>query len=114
MRKTKKLQFVSVWYRDRQNEIRPSYAQMSNLLLSTDNLSIRPRLYLTRTVESLAAMARISAQDTVSGHSFSNAVLISSTTSNPLAEFRFGLDFFSLVKVPVLSSKIDPSQPYRK
>lgn len=67
----------------------------------------------TRTVESLAARARMSAQDTVSGHSTSNADLISSITSNPLAEFRFGLDRFSLRKAPVLSRRRDASQPYK-
>jgi hypothetical protein len=38
------------------------------------------------TTESRAAMASISAQDTTPGHSLSTALLMSSTTSNPLAE----------------------------
>lgn len=67
----------------------------------------------TRTVESLAASARMSAQETVSGHSFSSAALISSTTLNPLAEFRFGFERFSLMIVPELSNNTEPSQPCR-
>lgn len=63
-------------------------------------------------MESRAASASISAQETVFGHSFSNADLISSITSNPLAEFLFGFDLFSLMMVPLLSSSTDASQPY--
>lgn len=63
------------------------------------------------TVESLAAMAKISAQETVSGHSFSKADLISSMTSKPLAEFLFGLDLFSLAIFPLLSNKSEASHP---
>ena len=66
---------------------------------------------LTITVESLAAKAMISAQDTVLGQCCSSADLISSKTSNPRAELRFGLDRFSLTICPVLSSNTDASQP---
>ena len=53
----------------------------------------------------------MSAQDTVLGHSFSNADLISSITSNPRAEFWFGTDIFSVIMFWLLSSRIDASQP---
>lgn len=65
----------------------------------------------TSTVESLAARAIMSAQDTVLGHSFSNADLISSITSNPRAEFWFGTDLFSVIMFLLLSNRIDASQP---
>ncbi|KAF1861563.1 hypothetical protein Lal_00025929 [Lupinus albus] len=73
-------------------------------------LKVLPSL-VHRTVESLADRAKMSAQDTVSGHSFSIADFISSMTSNPLAESLLGFDLFSLIIVPLLSSKIDASQP---
>lgn len=63
------------------------------------------------TVESRAARARMSAQETVCGQAASNVALISSITSNPLAESRLGFDRFSLVIVALLSSRIDASQP---
>lgn len=65
----------------------------------------------TRTVESLAASARISAQETVCGQAFSSSDLISSMTWNPLAEFRLELDPFSLIMLPLLSNNSDASQP---
>lgn len=68
----------------------------------------------SRTTPSLAAMARISAQDTVLLQAASTRVLIVSMTSNPLAEFRFGNAFFSPVKVGVSSRSIDASQPLTK
>lgn len=64
------------------------------------------------TVESLATIAMISAQETVLGHAFSRADLISSKTSNPRAEFLLGIDPFSLIMLPLLSRSIDASQPY--
>lgn len=64
--------------------------------------------------ESLAAMAKISAQETTPGQTFSTADLMLSTTSNPRAEFRFGLAFFSPVNEDVSSSSTDPSQPLTK
>lgn len=67
---------------------------------------------LTRTVESLAARAMISAQETVLGHSCSSADLISSITSNPRTEFLLGFDPFSLTMLPLLSRSIDASHPY--
>lgn len=72
---------------------------------------IYSRSLITRTVESCAAMARISAHETVLGHSFSKADLILSMTSKPLAEFLLGFDLFSLMIVPLLSSNTDASQP---
>lgn len=59
-------------------------------------------------------MAKISAQETTPGQTFSTADLMLSTTSNPRAEFRFGLAFFSPVKEDVSSSSTDPSQPYHE
>lgn len=67
---------------------------------------------LTRTEESLAARVKASAQETVLGHSFSNAALISSTTSNPRADLLLGLEFFSVTILPLVSRSNDPSQPY--
>lgn len=67
---------------------------------------------LTRTVPSLAARARISAQETVALQADSTRVLMVSITSNPLAEFLFGFAVFSPVNDPVSSSSTDPSQPY--
>lgn len=64
------------------------------------------------TTESLAAMAKISAQETTPGHTFSTADFMLSITSNPLAEFRLGFAFFSPVKLDVSSSNTDPSHPY--
>ena len=68
-------------------------------------------IYITRTTESRAAIARISAQDTVCGHSFSSALLISSITSYPLTELLFGNAPFSLTMLPLSSSSIDASHP---
>lgn len=66
---------------------------------------------LTRTTESLAAIARMSAQDTTPGHAFSTAVFILSMTSNPLAEFKLAFAVFSPVKLEVSSKSNEPSQP---
>lgn len=66
---------------------------------------------LTIAVESLAAMARISAHETTPGQAFSTADFILSITSNPLAEFRFGFAVFSPVKEEVSSSRSEPSHP---
>ena len=68
---------------------------------------------LTVATESLAAMAKMSAHDTTPGHTFSTAVFMSSTTSNPLTEFWLGLAVFSPVKPEVSSSSIEPSHPYK-
>lgn len=67
---------------------------------------------LTKTTESLAVIAKISAQDTTPGHTFSTAVLIRSMTSKPLRELLFGLAVFSPLKVGVSSNNTDASQPY--
>jgi hypothetical protein len=65
----------------------------------------------TRTVESRAARARMSAQETVPGQAASRAALIWSTTSNPLREFLLGFDPFSLTMLLLLSNSTDASQP---
>lgn len=64
---------------------------------------------ITRSTESLAAMANISAQETTPLHALSTELLIVSTTSYPLTEFRLGIADFSASPPP--SSSIDPSQP---
>ncbi|CAA6654652.1 unnamed protein product [Spirodela intermedia] len=58
-------------------------------------------------------MAKMSAQETTPGHTFSTRVLMLSITSNPLTEFTLGLAFFSPVKLEVSSRRSDPSQPCR-
>ena len=58
--------------------------------------------------ESRAAMARISTHDTTPRHALSTALLISSTTSNPLTEFKWEIENFS---PPLTSNSSDPSQP---
>lgn len=62
--------------------------------------------------ESLAAMARMSAQDTTPGHALSTWAFILSMTSNPLAEFLLGTAFFSPVMLDVSSRSREPSHPY--
>ena len=54
-------------------------------------------------------MATISAHDTTPGHALSTEVLILSTTSNPLTEFKLGPANFS---PSLTSNSIDASQPY--
>lgn len=66
------------------------------------------KVELTKRVESRAAKASMSAQDTTPLHWLSTADFIASTTSNPLAEFKLAAENFS-TSVP--SSKTDPSQP---
>jgi len=62
--------------------------------------------------ESRAATAKISAHDTTGRlQALSTAALISSTTSNPLIEFRFANAVFSPKNKGVSSSNTDPSQP---
>lgn len=67
---------------------------------------------LTRTTESLAAIVKVSAQDTIEGHALSSASLIAWMTINPLAESQLGFDSFSLTMLSLLSNKNKPSQPY--
>lgn len=62
-------------------------------------------------MESLAAMATMSAHETTPGQAFSTADFMSSITSNPLTESRFGIAVFSPVKEDVSSSRIEPSHP---
>lgn len=69
---------------------------------------------LTIATESRAVIANTSAHETTPGHTFSTEDFILSTTSNPLAELRFGIAFFSPVNDEVSSSRIDPSHPYDK
>lgn len=65
------------------------------------------------TIETAASetIARISAQETTPGQDFSNAALILSTTSNPLVEFAFDIESFSVLMDVLLSNRSDPSQP---
>jgi hypothetical protein len=67
-------------------------------------------------VESLATTAMMSAQETVCGQACSSAALISSMTSYPRSESRFGMDRFSVVNrpLPSASSSTDASQPCTK
>jgi hypothetical protein len=70
---------------------------------------INKRFELTMTTDqSRASIASISAQDSTPGHSLSTALLISSTTSNPLAELLLEMEIFS---PSCASNSIDPSQP---
>lgn len=66
---------------------------------------------ITKETASLAAKVRMSVQETVEGHAFSNSLLMLSITSNPLTEFRFGNEFFSPLELSVSSNSTDPSQP---
>lgn len=66
---------------------------------------------LTITTESLAAMAKMSAQETTPGHTDSTLAFILSTTSKPLMELLLGPAVFSPVNDDVSSNSIDPSQP---
>jgi hypothetical protein len=66
-------------------------------------------VYLTATTPSLAATARMSAQETIPGHTASTCALMLSKTSKPLG-FRvwFGIWFCS---PDVSFSRTDASQP---
>lgn len=66
---------------------------------------------VTRSTESLAATARISAHDTVLGQTYSRSAFIASITSNPRKELAFGAAVFSPVKLGVSSSNTDASHP---
>lgn len=66
----------------------------------------------TRTTESLAAVARMSAQDTVSGQMASRSHFIASITSNPRRELRLGAAVFSPIILAVSSNNTEASQPY--
>ena len=65
------------------------------------------------TTLSLAAMARMSAQETTPGQAFSTADLMASITSKPLTEALLGFAIFSPWKLAVSSSSNDASQPCR-
>ena len=60
---------------------------------------------------SLAAVVRISAQETIPGHSDSSLFFILSIILKPFIEFMLGEAFFSPCSVIVSSSNIDPSHP---
>ncbi|WVY93865.1 hypothetical protein V8G54_032953 [Vigna mungo] len=60
---------------------------------------------------SLAATAKMSAQETTPWHMFSNLDFMLSITSKPLRELAFGNEFFSPVKVSVSSNNTDASHP---
>lgn len=66
---------------------------------------------LTSTTESRAAMARISAQDTVRGQAISSSDLIPSIKSKPLSEFKLGPAVFSPTSTGVSSRSTEASQP---
>ena len=70
-------------------------------------------MLLTLTTLSLAAMARMSAQETTPGQTLSTADLMASITSKPLTEPLLGVAIFSPWKLAVSSSSNDASQPYR-
>lgn len=65
----------------------------------------------TRITASLAAIVRISAQETTPGHSDSTMFLILSTIPKPFKEWMLVDAFFSPLSVIVSSSKTDPSHP---
>jgi len=56
-------------------------------------------------------MARMSAHETVMGHSSSSKYFMLSINSNPRKEFTFGPASFSLVMPSTLSRSTDASQP---
>ena len=66
---------------------------------------------LTSTTESLAATAKMSAQETFPGHEASTFFLMVSITSNPLSELAFGPAFCSPVKFAVSSNSTEASHP---
>lgn len=66
---------------------------------------------LTITVESRAATATISAQETMPGQTCSTLALISFITLNPLTELLFGPAVCSPLNEGVSSRRIDPSHP---
>lgn len=73
---------------------------------------VKSVVFITKDTEDSEARARMSEQETMPGQAFSRAVLISSTTLNPLVEFALGTAFFSLWMVALSSSNSDPSQPF--
>jgi hypothetical protein len=62
------------------------------------------------TMESLATKARVSAQETIPGHSASRRLLTLSMKSKPLI-VRFGVASFSAWLFDVEFTSTDPSQP---
>lgn len=67
---------------------------------------------LTSTTESLAAMARISAHETIPLHTASNLALALSITSKPRKVILLAKPSFSARLFGVESINTDPSQPY--
>ena len=102
-------------------KLRVTWVQLCQKFV-TNNISMNPVYYIT--VENglwcltwitacLADNAIISAHETVIGQTLSSFSLISSTISNPLREFLFGIANFS--ETPSSQSEFkstDPSQPY--
>lgn len=68
---------------------------------------------LTRTVASLAAMIKMSAQETTPGQTFSTAFLALSITSYDLSEFILDKESFSPSMFGVSSSSSEASHPYK-
>ncbi|KAK6924426.1 Phospholipase-like [Dillenia turbinata] len=101
------------WLRKRLDEILVAMRVYKYANRSARNLTSDVNMMITRTVESLAARANISAHETVAGQHSSSADFISSMTSNPRAEFLLGIDIFSLIMLPVLSRSSEASQPYK-
>jgi hypothetical protein len=56
----------------------------------------------------------MSAQETMPGHASSSAALTASTTGYPRAELLLGVANFSDTMLELLSSRIEPSQPWEK
>lgn len=73
----------------------------------------RREYVITRVTTSLAAIASISAQETVLGQDCSSLVLASSITSNAASD-KFGGPSFSALLFAVESNNTDASQPYNK
>ena len=68
------------------------------------------RILTVATMESLATKARVSAQETIPGHSASRRLLTLSMKSKPLS-VRFGVASFSAWLFDVEFTSTDPSQP---
>lgn len=87
------------------------YVIEKKLIISVDETMMPMYVIHTTTTESRAAMARRSAQETVSGHSRSSSVLMASMTSKPLIELVLGTAVFSPMKNGLSSRRTEPSQP---
>lgn len=82
------------------------------LIKSSLTIKIYVDFLLTRLIESRAAMAKMSAQDTTMGPQIKfKRDFILAITLNPLSEFMLGEADCSPVKSGVSTNKTDPSQP---